>query len=302
MEYERIGVEEALEIEHSVAPLFGSSFMVLGAPIVAPFAFGQADLAGSKDYPGISRMPGYYIADYHETPFDSYSFSVMEGGMVKEQAVEGRRYDFRYNLMDNVPMPSALQIVRNFQNAARSAGGQVLLDTKEVTTVRLAKDGKEVWLAVQTSNEPSGMFITLVIVEKQAMQQDVTIDAQAMAQGLREAGRVAIYGIYFDTGKAALKAGSGSALVEIAKMLMETPGLKVYVVGHTDMVADLPTNLKLSLGRAQAVANALTSQYGIAAGRLTGYGVRPYAPVASNKTEEGRAKNWRVELVEMAIQ
>src|ERR1035441_6691529 len=122
--------------------------------MTAPFAFGQTDVDGSKDYPGISRMPGYYIAEYHETPFDSYAFTVAEGGKTKEQTVEGHKYDFRYNLMDKTPMPSALQIVRNYQNAARSAGGQILLDTKDVTTIRLGKGGKEVWFAVTTSNEP----------------------------------------------------------------------------------------------------------------------------------------------------
>ena len=275
-------------------------FVGLVALMTVPFAFGQTDLPGSKDYPGISRMPSYYIADYKETPFDSFSFTVTEGGKEKQQPVEGRRYDFRYNLMENAPMPSALQIVRNYQNAARSAGGQVLFGTKELTTIRLTKGGKEVWFAVQTSNEPSGMFITTVIVEKQAMQQDVTIDAKAMAHDLGETGRVAIYGILFDTGKSELKSESGPALIEIAKLLKESPALKVYVVGHTDMVADLATNVKLSQARAQSVVNALVSQHGIASARLIPFGDGPYAPVASNKTEEGRAKNRRVELVEIA--
>ena len=279
---------------------FNAVLVGLVALITVPFAFGQTDLPGSKDYPGISRMPGYYIADYHETPFDSVSFTVAEGGKTKERTVEGRRYDFRYNLKEKTPMPSALQIVRNYQNAARSAGGQILLDTKEATTIRLTKGGKEVWFAVETSNEPSGMFITMVVVEKQAMQQDVTIDAKAMAHDLGETGRVAIYGILFDTGKSELKPESGPALIEIAKLLKGSPALKVYVVGHTDMLADLATNVRLSQARAQSVVNALVSQQGIASARLIPYGDGPYAPVASNKTEEGRAKNRRVELVEIA--
>jgi OmpA-OmpF porin, OOP family len=268
--------------------------------MMVPLAFGQTDLPGSKDYPGTSRMPGYYIADYKDTPFDSYSFTISEGGQEKQQVVEGRRYDFRYNLMEKAPMPSPLQIVRNYQNAARAAGGKILLDTKEVTTIRLTRGGSEVWFAVQTSNEPSGMFITLVVVEKQAMQQDVTMDAKAMAQDLGAAGRVAIYGILFDTGKSELKTESGPALIEIAKLLKASPALRVYVVGHTDMVADLATNVKLSQARAQSVVNALVSQHGIASARLIAYGDGPYAPVATNKTEEGRAKNRRVELVEIA--
>ena len=156
------------------------------------------------------------------------------------------------------------------------------------------------WFAVQTSNEPSGMFITLLLIEKQAMQQDVTIDAKAMARDIGETGRVAIYGILFDTGKSELKPESAPALVEIANLLKGSPALTVFVVGHTDMAAGAATNVKLSQARAQAVVNALVTQHGIAGARLIPYGDGPYAPVSSNKTEEGRAKNRRVELVEIA--
>jgi len=279
---------------------FCGMFVGLVALVAAPFAFAQADIEGSKDYPGITRMPGYYIADYKETAFDSYTFTVKEGGKEKEQAVEGRRYDLRYNLKDNVTQPSQLQVVRNYQNAARAVGGQVLYDSPEATTFRVAKGGKEVWFSVSVGNQPSGVPIFMVIIEKEAMKQDVTLDAQAMAHDIGEAGRVAVYGILFDTGKSDLKPESAPALTEIAKLLQQNPSLKVCVVGHTDMVADLATNIKLSQARAQSVVNALVSQHGIAAARLIPYGAGPYAPVASNRTEEGRAKNRRVELVEMA--
>jgi OmpA-OmpF porin, OOP family len=275
-------------------------FFGIAALTIVPFAFGQADVEGSKDYPGISRMPGYYIYDYRDTPFDSYDFRVGTAESSEQKTVEGHRYDLRYNLKDNAQAPSQLQIVRNYQNAARAIGGKVLYDTKEMTIVRFSKDGKEVWVSVETGNIPSGTPIMMVIIEKQAMQQDVTIDAAGMSRDIGETGRVAIYGILFDTGKAELKPESGPALSEIAKLLKGNPALKVYVVGHTDMTADLATNVKLSQARAQSVVNALVSQHGVAAARLIPYGAGPYAPVATNKTEEGRAKNRRVELVEIA--
>ena len=100
-------------------------------------------------------MPGYYISYYQEMPFDSFTFTVKERGQEKQQTVERHKYDLRYDLWENAPMPSALQIVRNYQNAAGAAGGQVLFDTAELTTIRLAKGGNEVWLAVETSNIPS---------------------------------------------------------------------------------------------------------------------------------------------------
>jgi outer membrane protein OmpA-like peptidoglycan-associated protein len=277
-----------------------SLLVALAAATISFTAFGQDDVAGSKDYPGISRMPGYYIYEYNELPFDTFSFSVREAGKTKDQPVEGHRYDFRYNLKDNATMPSPVQILRNYQNAARAIGGQVLFDNGEDTTIRLNKNGKEAWLFVGTSNIPSGMFIKMTIIEKQAMQQEVTMDAAAMANGLREAGSVAVYGIYFDTAKSELKPESDPAIGEIVRLLKEHPALKVFIVGHTDMVGDPAANVKLSQARAQSVVTALLAKYGVAGFRLIPFGAGPYAPVASNKTEDGRAKNRRVELVEIA--
>jgi OmpA-OmpF porin, OOP family len=275
----------------------------LAALIAVPSAFGQTDRPGSKDYPGMSRMPGYYITEYAESQFDSYSFKIKEGDKEKQQPVEGRRCNYQYRLQQNAVPASALQIVRNFQNAARSAGGQVLRESGEgngrETTLRLAKGASEVWIEVSAISGVDKIY-WLVIVEKQAMQQDVTLDATAMAKDIGETGRVAVYGIHFDTGKSELKPDSAPALAEIAKLLKAKPELKVYVVGHTDMVADLATNVALSQARAQAVVKALVGQQGIAAARLTAFGDGPYAPVASNKTDEGRARNRRVELVEIA--
>jgi outer membrane protein OmpA-like peptidoglycan-associated protein len=73
--------------------------------------------------------------------------------------------------------------------------------------------------------------------------------------------------------------------------------LKLYVVGHTDNVGVLATNVELSRRRAAAVVQVLTSQYGVDAGRLLAYGDGPYAPLASNDSEDGRMLNRRVELV-----
>ena len=107
----------------------------------------------------------------------------------------------------------------------------------------------------------------------------------------------AVYGITFDTDTATIKAESAQALGEIGKLLQGDPALKVFVVGHTDGTGSVDHNLKLSQDRAQAVTQALTKDYGIAQARLRSFGCGPFAPVASNDTEEGRAKNRRVELV-----
>ena len=132
------------------------------------------------------------------------------------------------------------------------------------------------------------------------MAQEVTIDAAAMASSIADTGSVAIYGINFDTAKSDIKPESEPAIDEIAKLLTSNPALKVFIVGHTDMVGDAVANVRLSQARAQSVINELVTKHAIAAARLLAFGNGPYAPVATNKTDEGRARNRRVELVEIA--
>ena len=99
--------------------------------------------------------------------------------------------------------------------------------------------------------------------------------------------------------KADVKPESDPALKEIAKLLQQDNGLKLYVVGHTDNVGKFSYNIKLSQARADAVVKKLVTDYGMSADRLKPHGVGPLAPVSSNKTEEGQALNRRVELVEL---
>jgi outer membrane protein OmpA-like peptidoglycan-associated protein len=118
-----------------------------------------------------------------------------------------------------------------------------------------------------------------------------------MGDDINNTGHVSVYGIFFDSGKSDLKPESDSAIIQISKLLNINPSLKLYVVGHTDNVGTLEANMKLSTDRAIEVAKTLVLNYGIANDRLESYGVGSLAPVASNDTEEGRAKNRRVELV-----
>jgi OmpA-OmpF porin, OOP family len=265
-------------------------------------AFGQTDRSGSKDYPGITRMPGYYIDSYDESKFDSFEFTVTQGGKTTKQAVEGHLYNIKYQRKKDTQQVSALQVRRNYQNAARASGGQVLHDDGgqgQRTTIRIAKGGSEIWAEIFIASVGPDIYF-VHIIEKQAMAQEVTIDAAAMASSIADTGSVAIYGINFDTASSVIKPESEPAIDEIVKLLTNKPALKVGIVGHTDMVGDAASNLKLSMARAQSVITALVSKHGIAAARLVAFGAGPWAPLASNKTDDGRAKNRRVELVEIA--
>jgi OmpA-OmpF porin, OOP family len=123
------------------------------------------------------------------------------------------------------------------------------------------------------------------------------VRAAEMARSISETGRVSLYGIYFDTNQTAIKPASESVLSEIAKLLNDQPKLQLQIVGHTDDVGTAEFNRDLSERRAQAVVQALVHRHRIDAARLIASGAGLTQPVASNKTEEGRAKNRRVELV-----
>jgi len=143
-----------------------------------------------------------------------------------------------------------------------------------------------------------GAYVALDVVDVGSLKQDmVRVSASEMSKAIASTGRIALYGILFDTAKADLKAESKPALEEIAKLLKSDASLKLRVVGHTDNQGVLDANIALSKRRAEAVTAALASSYGVAANRLSAFGVADLAPVASNSGEEGRAKNRRVELV-----
>lgn len=265
--------------------------------LLAAAATDPGDKPGSKDPALFNRMPGFHIYRYEPVEFDRFNFPTASG---KVAPVEGQHLYIIYTANDGLgdKLPSALQIARNYSNAIRSVGGQVVYEFEDggsqFATLKLQTNGAEVWAYVGASG--NGQY-DLHIIEKQAMSQAVLADAKSLLSGIRSSGRVAVYGIYFDTDKAEVKPESAAALGEIAKMLAGDVALKLYVVGHTDSSGDFGHNLKLSTDRAIAVTNALSGKFGIARTRLTPYGDGPTAPVASNSSDEGRAKNRRVELV-----
>jgi OOP family OmpA-OmpF porin len=138
----------------------------------------------------------------------------------------------------------------------------------------------------------------VIVISPGALEEKMEfVNAAEMSKSLTDAGKIALYGIYFDTDKDTLQANSAPTVQEIAKLLRADPKLKVRIVGHSDNQGAANYNLDLSRRRAATVVRELTSKLGIAADRLDAFGNGPYAPVESNETEQGRAKNRRVELV-----
>ncbi|MDA7415458.1 OmpA family protein [Xenophilus arseniciresistens] len=153
-------------------------------------------------------------------------------------------------------------------------------------------------IALSEHRPEVGNYAFVRVVESKAMDSDriVFVDATAMARSLAGNGRVALYGILFDTDKAELQPASRPTLDEMVKLMRSQPQLKLQVVGHTDNQGGDAHNRDLSQRRSVAVVAALV-QAGVDPRRLTHRGAGPVEPVAPNDSEAGRAKNRRVELV-----
>jgi outer membrane protein OmpA-like peptidoglycan-associated protein len=278
-------------------------FLLVFAGMIG-FVMAQAkmsDRPGYKDPDLFTRMPDFYLwssSSFREWQFDAYDFWVRQGAKDSKQRVEGHKvqYYYYFDRSTGKPLPSGLQILRNYQNAAQKLGGKTLYENTHngsTTTMLIVKNGLETWAEI---NSGDGTTYYLTIVERQAMQQDVAANAEALKDGLAQNGHVEVPGIFFDFNKADLKPESKPALDELTKFLQANPALRVWVVGHTDNIGSVDFNMALSKSRAAAVITALTMA-GIAPARLAPFGNGPYAPVATNTTDEGRAKNRRVELV-----
>ena len=257
-------------------------------------SFSQEDIKGSKDHPLFNRMPGYRIMHYKDQEFDVYKDFLNEKG--KEMTVEGHFYYFNYGIKKGEKKASGPQVLRNYMNAVTKAGGEVVYEEGCCNVyLKLKKNNMITWMRVKAYKDAGSYQVW--IIEEAEMEQDIVVDAKSMLNEINAQGRVALYGIYFDFDKSEVKPESDPTLKEISKLLSDNPKLNLYVVGHTDNVGDYNYNLKLSQARADAVVKTLVSKYNVDKSRLTSAGVGPLAPVTTNDTEEGKAKNRRVELI-----
>ena len=253
----------------------------------------------------------------------------------KEQMVEGRVTRISYVAPNG---RSTLEVFRNYENELKLKGFQTLFTASKedlgydfqrryegiysqvfpysdfnsrYVAAKLSRPEGDVYAAVFVTGYTNGTtgdlkleknqtLVQVDIVEAKPMEQKmVNVSAEKMASSIQDTGRVALYGIYFESNKADLKPESAAALEQIAKLLSSDPGLKLLVTGHTDNIGTFEFNRSLSERRAQAVVRELVARYSITADRLFPFGVSFAAPAGPNETEEGRAKNRRVELVRM---
>jgi outer membrane protein OmpA-like peptidoglycan-associated protein len=259
----------------------------------------QAQDSEFKDTPYFSGMPNFNISEASDKEFDNYNFFNGKNCTT----VEGKKFSRSYILKEEAMQSSDLQISRNYATAVRKMGGTVLFEGVckdancaencgyQMMVGKILKDNNEMWIEVVPFNDGNDYNLTIVV--KEEMKQDIT--ANAMLDSLNRKGYIALY-INFDTGKSIIKPESMPLIAQIVDMLNSNPDLKLNVEGHTDNVGNPISNITLSEERAKSVVAAIVA-HGIDVKRLGSLGHGQDKPIGDNKTDEGRAKNRRVELV-----
>jgi OmpA-OmpF porin, OOP family len=312
--------------------------VLLFAAALVAWAQSVTQVPGASDHPLVSRFKGSIIVGQEHRDFDSYRLPLgpptdsqtgtNDDKFKKAQDIEGKITRTMYLAPLN---SSSLLVYRNYEDALKQAGFQELFscagascaaggrianhyanhwgfggnspsDDARFVAAKLSRASGDVYVALCTAavaSDPSRVYTFVDVIEVKAAEKGlVTVNAAEMASDISRTGHASIYGVYFDTGKSDLKPESDSTLMQISKLLSTNTALKLHVVGHTDNVGAFPSNMSLSKQRADAVVAALVSKYHVSPARLNAAGVGPLAPVASNTTDDGRAKNRRVELVE----
>lgn len=170
-------------------------------------------------------------------------------------------------------------------------------EAEDYVVGKISTPEHDIFISVAAAVFSNVTYYTIVTVLAEPMDMD-NVTLNVLNEGIAKSGRVAIYDIYFDTGKSEVKNESNTALAIIADYLKENSDKKFLIVGHTDNTGNFESNIQLSTARAKAVLEKLISDYGINSSQLKPYGVGSASPQISNATKEGRARNRRVELVE----
>lgn len=254
------------------------------------------DSEGCKDHPFFNRYPKFYIQDCSEN-YDEVEFWISDDKAIKKEGTVTRilyTYDGPYG----PNLPSRLQIIKNYENAILSKGGKKIYSDisggKNFTgaTFTLKADGKEYWVSIHDLGNNPVDYYKITILALEEMEQ--VIEANRMFEQLEAGTSVALH-INFETGKSTIMPDSQHIIDELAKMLKENSTLTILIEGHTDNVGSAASNQQLSEQRAESVKKALV-QKGISAHRMATIGFGQSRSVADNGTDEGRAKNRRVEI------
>jgi OmpA-OmpF porin, OOP family len=313
--------EEAAK-QQDAPPVATSTVDVSAArPVLTPdtgFDINRAPVANPQlgKFPYVGLIEGYQRSgsdSNKDVAFDRYEF--FDG--VKVIPVEGRLT----TIVAKGQGASAYQVLKTYEALVTGLGGvkvyagkaermnelklafndmrhrSPVYDNDQMGSYVLRTPEKEIWFEAYVGQYREETYY-LTVIEKQSLEvKAALLPAEEMKRELDAKGHVALY-INFDFDKADIKPESQPIIDEIVKLQKNNPSLRLTVEGHTDNVGAPDYNRRLSDARARSVTAALTAR-GVEAGRLKAVGFGQDKPIADNGTDDGRAKNRRVELVKM---
>jgi len=209
-------------------------------------------------------------------------------------------FDFRYQL-PLLPEPAMHVDLGDFRYLAAEPRDGDAADFVSLTVSRAADAG---YVHITRVGEPAAsalpadrtVAVPLPTIEA-APEEPAEVPPKSVAAELEAEGHVVLDDLRFATGATALEDTLFPSLVALADWLKARPDARVVLVGHSDVVGDLATNIGLSRERAQSVVDRLVTAHGVAPGQISAEGVGYLAPLSDNATREGRAVNRRVEAV-----
>lgn len=260
------------------------------------FSMGQTDKPDCKEAEPsyLDRMKGFYLRNCQSSEYQEYEFFYhgIDGKSVRlRKAGEFRRLSYDKDREDPRKV-SGDQIRLNYANAVLKIKGKSLSERK--TFFSFMANGNEVFMAIENADDTDDRGYDVVIVEVKPMNQELEF---SIREGIEKDGKVALYGILFDTGKSDIKPESAEALKQITDYLIANPAIRIIVAGHTDNTGTYAGNMTLSKARAESIKSYLVKNGKIDAGRMIAEGVGQVCPVSTNASEEGRKLNRRVEIV-----
>ncbi len=251
----------------------------------APASAVEPVVAESGDFPYLPPAPGStalggkaLVQPFYVQPADA-----KQPELVAEKSIEK---DYR---APQCVTPGALGA--GYADALQKSGWTIVNQTNDPDlrlTAHFGSNGRNIWASVGAN--ASGYALTVA---------DATVTGAKIAEDLNAKCHLALTGVLFDFAKSTLKPESDAILGKVAEALAANPGLKLEVEGHTDNVGSDAYNDKLSMARAKSVVKWL-EDHDVDGKRLKAHGYGKTRPIADNDTDEGRAKNRRVELANLA--
>lgn len=264
---------------------------------------GISVLAGQDklEHPVIIPMPGALLTERSSSreDFSTYLFRLKVGNSTKNVEKGGQFWTLRYEIRDaggSIDRGTSItEIIENHVAATREKGGEIHNRGSNSLVFSIPREGGGTsWAKLVGS---AGRYV-LYIIDEKPLESVLSFGAEELKIALDAEGRVAVYGINFAIDKAVLQLGAEDVIKEFVKLMLLYPELKIEIQGHTDNTGSAQHNLQLSTRRAETVKQYMLL-FGVDPAQLSSKGYGMTQPIADNGTEEGRAKNRRVELVKI---